>query len=83
MERALGETFYSQGRIDDALEHLTRSSQIQPTDIAFFNTGTIKFQQKKFEKAACYYRKALEYPGDARTLAQIHNNLAAIEMQQG
>jgi tetratricopeptide (TPR) repeat protein len=83
MERALGEAFYSQGRIDDALEHLTRSSQIQPTDIAFFNIGTIKFQQKKFEKAAFYYRKVLEYPGEARTLAQIHNNLAVLEMEQG
>jgi tetratricopeptide (TPR) repeat protein len=83
MERALGEAFYIQGRIDDALEHLTRSSQIQPTDIAFFNIGTIKFQQKKFEKAAFYYRKVLEYPGEARTLAQIHNNLAVLEMQPG
>jgi protein O-mannosyl-transferase len=83
MERALGEAFYSQGRMDDALEHLTRSSQIQPTDTAFFSIGTIKFQQKKFEEAAFFYQKALQYPGEARTLAGIHNNLAVLETQQG
>ena len=83
MERALGEAFYNQGRIDEALEHLTRSFQIQPTDTAFFEMGTIKLQQKKFEEAAFYYQKALQYPGEARTLAQIHNNLAVLDMQQG
>jgi protein O-mannosyl-transferase len=83
MERALGEAFYSQGRIDEALDHLTRSFEIEPTDTAFFEIGTIKFQQKKFDEAASYYRKALQYPGEARTLAQIHNNLALLEMQQG
>lgn len=83
MERALGEAFYNQGRIDEALEHLTRSSQIQATDTAFFEIGTIKFEQKRFEEAAFYYRNALQYPGEARTLAQIHNNLAVLEMQQG
>jgi protein O-mannosyl-transferase len=83
MERALGEAFYNQGRVDDALEHLTRSAEIQPTDTAFFSIGTIKLQQKKFDEAAFYYQKALEYPGEARTLAEIHNNLAVLETQQG
>jgi tetratricopeptide (TPR) repeat protein len=83
MERTLGETFYSQGRTDEALEHLTRSFQIWPTDVAFFDVGTIKFQQKKFEEAAFYYEKALQYPGESQILAKIHNNLAVVEMQQG
>jgi protein O-mannosyl-transferase len=83
MERALGEAFYNQGRTDEALEHLARSSAIQPTDTALFEIGTIKFQQKKFDEAAFYFRKALQYPGEERTLAQIHNNLAVLEMQQG
>jgi protein O-mannosyl-transferase len=83
MERALGEAFYHQGRADEALEHLARSSAIQPTDTGLFEIGTIKFQQKKFDEAAFYFRKALQYPGEARTLAQIHNNLAVLEMQQG
>jgi Flp pilus assembly protein TadD len=83
MERALGEALYSEGHLDEALEHLTRSFEIQPTDVAFFEMGTIKLQQKKLEEAAFYYEKALQYPGETRTLAQIHNNLAVIEMQQG
>ena len=83
MERALGEALYNQGRMDDAMEHLTRSIQIQPTDTAFFDIGTIKFQQSRFEEAAFYYQKALQYPGEAKMLAQIHNNLAVIEMQAG
>jgi tetratricopeptide (TPR) repeat protein len=83
MERALGEALYSEGRPDEALEHLTRSFEIQPTDVAFFEIGTIELQQKKLEEAAFYYEKALEYPGETRTLAQIHNNLAVLEMQQG
>lgn len=83
MERALGEAFYSQGRFDEALEHMTRSVQIQPTDTGLFGIGTIKFQQNKFEEAAFYYRQALQHPGEAPTLAQIHNNLAVLEMQQG
>ncbi len=83
MERALGEAFYNQGRADEALDHLQRSAQIQPSDTAFFEIGTIKFQQKKFDEAAFYYKKALQYPGEARMLAQIHNNLAVLEMQNG
>jgi protein O-mannosyl-transferase len=83
MEKALGEAFYNQGRVDDALEHLTHSIQIQPTDTALFDIGTIKFQQKKLEEAAFYYQKALQYPGEPRMLAQIHNNLAVLEMQEG
>ena len=83
MERALGEALYSAGRLDEAVEHLTRSFEIQPTDVAFFEMGTIKLQQKKLEEAAFYYEKALQYPGEAVMLAQIHNNLAVLEMQQG
>lgn len=83
MERALGEAFYNQGRMDDALRHLTLSIQIQPTDTALFDIGTIYFQQKKFEEAASYYGQALQYPGEAKTRAQIHNNLAVLEMEQG
>ncbi|MGA7286732.1 MAG: tetratricopeptide repeat protein [Terriglobales bacterium] len=83
MERALGEAFYSEGRLDEAVEHLTRSFEIQPTDVAFFEMGTIKLQQQKLEEAAFYYEKALQYPGEAVMLAQIHNNLAVLEMQQG
>jgi len=83
MERALGEALYSEGHLDEALEHLTRSFEIQPTDVAFFEVGTIKLQQKKLEEAAFYYEKALQYPGETRMLAQIHNNLAVLEMQQG
>jgi len=83
MERALGEAFYNQERMEEALQHLTLSVQIQPTDTALFDMGTIYFQQKKFEEAASYYRQALQYPGESRTLAQIHNNLAVLEMEQG
>jgi len=83
MERALGETYYNQGRIDDAVTHLSRSLQIQPSDVAFFNLGTIRFRQQKFAEAAFYYQKALQYPGEPATLAQINNNLAILEMQQG
>jgi tetratricopeptide (TPR) repeat protein len=83
MEKALGEAFYNQGRTDEALEHLALSAQIQPTDTALFEIGTIEFQQKKFGEAAFYYRKALQYPGEAQMSAQIYNNLAVLEIQQG
>jgi Tfp pilus assembly protein PilF len=83
MERALGEALYGQGRIDEALEHLNRSAQIQPTDTAFFEIGTIKLLQKKLDEAKFYFEQALLYPGDATTLAQVHNSLAVIDMQQG
>jgi tetratricopeptide (TPR) repeat protein len=83
MERALGEALYSQGRVDEALEHLERSVEIQPTVDAFFDIGTIEQQGQKSDEAAFYYQRALRYPGDARTRAQIHNNLAVLEMQQG
>jgi protein O-mannosyl-transferase len=83
MERALGEAYYSQGRIDDAVAHLTRSLQIQPSDVAFYNLGTIRFRQQRFAEAAFYYQKALQYPGEPHTMAQIDNNLAVLEMQQG
>ena len=83
MERTLGETLYSQGRIDEALVHLLRSVRIEPTDVALYDLGTIKLQQNKLDEAAYYLEQALRYPGEARTLAQIHNNLAALEMQQG
>ncbi len=83
MERALGEALYAQGRTDEAVEHLTRSAQILPTDTTLFEMGTIRFQQQRFEEAAFYYRKALQYPGAARTSSQIHNNLAVLEMQRG
>jgi tetratricopeptide (TPR) repeat protein len=83
MEKALGEAFYSQGRMDEALEHLMRSVQIRPTDTAFFEIGTIQMQQGRLDAAASYFRQALEYPGEPHTLAQIDNSLAVIEMQQG
>jgi tetratricopeptide (TPR) repeat protein len=83
MERALGEALYNRGRTDEALEHLARSAQIQPTDTALFEIGTIEFQQNKFAEAAFDYRRALQYPGEAQMSAQIHNNLAVLEMQQG
>jgi protein O-GlcNAc transferase len=69
--------------MDEALDHLERSAQIRPSDTAFFEIGTIKFQQKKFDEAAFYYEKALQYPGEPGMLAQIHNNLAVLEMQNG
>lgn len=83
MERALGEAYYSQGRIDEAVAHLTCSVQIQPSDVAFYNLGTIRLRQQRFAEAAFYYQKARQYPGEPRTLAQIDNNLAVLEMQQG
>lgn len=83
MEKALGEAFYSQGRMDEALEHLARSVQIRPTDTALFEIGTIQFQQGRLDAAAFYFQQALQYPGEARTLAQIDNSLAVLEMQQG
>ncbi len=83
MEKALGEALYNQGRVDEALDHLTRSLQIQPTEIALFEVGTIKMLQKKLDEAEFYFQQALGYPGEAHTLAQIHNNLAVLEMQQG
>ncbi len=83
MERALGEALYGQGRVDEALEHLQRSVQIQPTDTAFFEIGTIKLLQKNFDEAKFYLEQALRYPGEAATLAQVHNSLAVIAMQQG
>lgn len=83
MERTLGETLYTQGRADEALVHLTNSLQIAPTDVALYDVGTIKLQQNKAGEAITYFQKALEYPGENSTLAQIHNNLAVLEMQQG
>jgi tetratricopeptide (TPR) repeat protein len=83
MERSLGEAFYNEGQIDEALEHLVRSVKIEPTDTALFEIGTIKFQQAKLDEASFYYQQALQYPAENKTLAQIHNNLAVLEMQQG
>lgn len=83
MERTLGETLYAQGRVNEALDHLMRSLRIQPTDVAFYDVGTIKLQQNNPAEASFYFQKALEYPGEPATLAQIHNNLAILEMQQG
>jgi protein O-mannosyl-transferase len=83
MERSLGEAFYNEGHMDKALDHLTRSAQIEPTDTALFEIGTIKFQQARFDEAAFYYQKALQYPAESKTLAQIHNNLSVLQMQQG
>ncbi|MGA2102461.1 MAG: tetratricopeptide repeat protein [Candidatus Sulfotelmatobacter sp.] len=83
MERTLGETLYAQGRVDEAVDHLTRSVQDQPTDAALYDLGTIDLQQNKVAEAAAYFLQALQYPGEARMLGQIHNNLAVIEMQQG
>jgi protein O-mannosyl-transferase len=83
MERSLGEAFYNEGHMDEALDHLTRSAQIEPTDTALFEIGTIKFQQAKLDEASFYYQQALQYPAEKKTLAQIHNNLAVLEMQQG
>ena len=83
MERALGEAYYNQGELNEAVVHLTRSIQIQPTDTAFFALGTISFQQQHFNEAARYYESALQYPSDARTVAQVHNNLAIVDMQKG
>jgi tetratricopeptide (TPR) repeat protein len=83
MEKALGEAFYSQGHMDEALEHLARSVEIRPTDTALFEIGTIQFQQGRLDAAAFYFQQALRYPGEPRTLAQIDNSLAVLEMQQG
>jgi len=83
MERTLGETLYTQGRADDALVHLARSVSLQPTDVGLFDIGTIKLQQNKPQEAVFYFQQALQYPGEARVLGQIHNNLAVLYMQQG
>jgi protein O-mannosyl-transferase len=83
MERALGETLYTQGRVDEGLDHLMRSLRLQPTDVAFYDVGTIKLQQNNPPEAAFYFQKALDYPSEAATQAQVHNNLAVLEMQQG
>jgi Tfp pilus assembly protein PilF len=83
MERTLGETLYTEGRVDEALQHLTRSLQIEPTDTALFDVGTIKFQQGRVDEAAWYFQKALQYPGESRPLAQIHNSLAVLQMREG
>ncbi len=83
MERTLGETLYAQGRLGEAVEHLTQSVQDQPTDAALYDLGTIDLQQNKVAEATAYFQQALQYPGEERMLAQIQNNLAVIEMQQG
>jgi Flp pilus assembly protein TadD len=83
MERALGETLYADGRVGEAVLRLTRSVQEQPTDVALYDLGTIKLQQNKVGEAVNYFQQALKYPGETRVSAQVHNNLAVIEMQQG
>jgi tetratricopeptide (TPR) repeat protein len=83
MERALGETFYADGRVGEAVIHLTRSVQERPTDVALYDLGTIKLQQNAVGDAVSYFQQALKYPAETRVAAQVHNNLAVIEMQQG
>ena len=83
MERALGETLYADGRVEEAVIHLSRSVQEQPTDVALYDLGTIKLQQNAIGEAVAYFQQALKYPGETRVSAQVHNNLAVIEMQRG
>lgn len=83
MEKALGEALYSQGRMKEALEHLTLAVQIQPNEIALYEIGTVKMLQGKIDEAEFYFEQALRYPGEARALAQARNSLAVIEMQKG
>jgi len=83
MERALGETLYADSRVDEAVAHLTRSVQEQPTDVALYDLGTIKLQQNAVGEAVSYFQQALKYPGEPRVSAQVYNNLAVIEMQRG
>lgn len=83
MERALGETLYDDGRVQEAVIHLTRSVQEQPTDVALYDLGTIKLRQNAIAEAVADFQQALKYPGETRVAAQIHNTLAVIEMQQG
>jgi Flp pilus assembly protein TadD len=83
MERALGETLYADSRVDEAVLHLTRSVQEQPTDVGLYDLGTIKLQRGAMREAVSYFQQALKHPGETRVSAQVHNNLAVIEMQQG
>jgi len=83
MERSLGETFYADNRVGEAVIHLTRSVQEQPTDVALYDLGTIKLQQNAIGEAVIYFQQALKYPGETRVSAQVHNNLAVIKMQGG
>lgn len=83
MERALGETLYDDGRVREAVIHLTRSVQEQPTDVALYDLGTIKLRQNAVDQAVADFQQALKYPGETRVSAQVHNTLAVIEMQRG
>ena len=82
MERALGEAYYNQAHRRSAGAS-TRSPPDSPDRHRAFRDWHHQPAEKKFTKPNFIIGQALRYPGEARTSAQIHNNLAVLEMQQG
>ncbi|MFQ5429040.1 MAG: tetratricopeptide repeat protein [Phycisphaerae bacterium] len=77
----LGRAQAQKGRLDEAIESLTRAIRLSPRFAeAHFNLGTVYYDQGEIDKAIEQYREALRIEP---TLIVALNNLAATLQQQG
>ena len=77
----LGNALLEQGRPDEAIRHLRRALQLDPSLVeAAYNLGIALASQGELDEAIGHYRRAIEIDPD---FAMAHNNLGAVLHSQG
>jgi tetratricopeptide (TPR) repeat protein len=77
----LGNIFYAQGKLDQAIPHFRASLRIKPTYVKPYNNlGLALFDQGKVDQAISFYNEAIKIQPDYATA---HNNLGVALASRG
>lgn len=83
-EDNLGQALYTEGQPGLAMQHFAAAVRLMPQlSTAHYNLGTMMHLQGRSDEAMREYKLALDYASDPLVLAQTHNNLGALLLENG
>lgn len=78
-----GDRAYRQGDYSEAEQRYRRAELKQPGSQSWYNLGNSIYQQKRFDEAAGYFRKAAEGSAEPALRSRALHNLGNAQLQQG
>lgn len=81
-EDNLGQALYTQGQRELAMQHFAAAVRLIPQlSTAHYNLGTMMHLHGRYDEAMREYQLALDYASDPLVMAQTHNNLGALLLE--